>query len=67
MEGIKAIKDTLQHVVIDEKAVQTAIHMYRLGHRDIIDNLLYSIALSKKLKLLTVDAELLEFVRKMVL
>jgi len=63
-EGIRAIENTMIHVSIDEASIENAIYMYRLGHKDIIDNLLYSIALSKELKLLTVDKELIEFINK---
>lgn len=63
-EGIKAIRDTMKYAPVDEKAIESAIHMYKLGHRDMVDNLLYSIATSKGLKLLTVDENLVEFVKK---
>ncbi len=64
MDGIKAIRETIKHTPIDDKAVSNAILMYQLGHRDMIDNLLYSIALSRKLTLLTVDKKLIEFVKE---
>lgn len=62
-EGIAAIRETVSTVTINEEAIQKAIEMYLLGHRDMIDNLLYSIALTQELKLLTVDTELLRFVK----
>jgi len=63
-EGIRAIRDTMKYTPIDEKAFKNAIYMYKLGHRDIVDNLLYSIAISKELKLLTVDEDLIKFIKK---
>ena len=63
-EGIRALRSTAKHVSIEEEAVENAINMYKLGHRDMIDNLLYSIAKTGKLKLLTVDKSLIEFIEK---
>jgi len=63
-EGIKAINDTMKHANINEKAVRNAIKMYQLGHRDLIDNLLYSTALYNKIKLLTIDIKLIQFIEK---
>ena len=63
-EGIKAINETLKHVSINEKAVRKAIEMYQLGHRDLIDNLLYSTALYNGIKLLTIDTKLIEFIEE---
>ena len=63
-EGVRAIRDSMKYAPLDEKAVENAIYMYRLGHKDMIDNLLYSIAVSRRLKLLTVDDTLIEFVEE---
>jgi len=63
-EGIKALRSTAKQVNIEEEAVENTINMYKLGHKDIIDNLLYSIAKTGKLKLLTVDKSLIEFIEK---
>ncbi len=63
-EGIRALRSTAKHVSIEEEAVENAINMYKLGHRDMIDNLLYSIAKTGKLKLLTIDKNLIEFIEK---
>ncbi len=63
-EGVIAIKETMKYAPINEEVVEKAIHMYKLGHKDMIDNLLYSTAIVNKLKLLTVDRELVEFVEK---
>lgn len=63
-EGIRAIRESMRHASVNGEAVKNAIHMYKLGHRDMVDNLLYSIAVSNKLKLLTVDEDLVGFVKK---
>jgi len=52
----------MDNVTLDSEIVKNAIEMYRLGHRDMVDNLLYSIAVSKKLKFLTVDKDLIKFI-----
>ena len=43
-EGITAIRETMKYAPINEEAIENTIRMYRLGHKDMIDNLLYSIA-----------------------
>ncbi len=63
-EGIIAIKETMRYAPVDEEAVRSAIHMYKLGHRDMVDNLLLSIAISRKLGFLTVDENLIDFANK---
>ena len=63
-EGIKALRSTAKQVNIEEKAVENTINMYKLGHKDMIDNLLYSTAKTGKLKLLTVDKSLIKFIEK---
>jgi len=62
LDGIDAIRNTFEYAYIDSEAVENAVKMYRLGHRDMIDNVLYSIALSEDLKLLTIDNELIRFI-----
>ena len=63
-DGIKAIRDSMNNIAITEEAVEEAIKMYRQGHKDMIDNILYSLAKSKSIKLLTVDKELIKFVKE---
>jgi hypothetical protein len=41
MECARVIRNTMNNVAIDEEAVREAISIYNLGHRDMIDNLLY--------------------------
>jgi len=64
MEGIIAVKETMKYAPIRGETVKNAIRMYSLGHRDMVDNLLFSIAVSEKLRFLTVDKNLVKFVEK---
>ena len=64
LDGIDAIRNTFEYAYIDSEAVENAVEMYRLGHRDMVDNILYSIALSEDLKLLTIDNELIKFIEE---
>ena len=64
VEGIKAIRDTMNNITVNEESIKDAIDMYNLGHKDMIDNLLYSLAETNKLKLLTVDKELIKFIEE---
>ena len=41
-----------------------ALELYKLGHRDMIDNLLYGTSVDLGLKLLTLDAKLREFIQR---
>ncbi len=63
-EGVTAIRETMKHAPVTGEAVENAIRMYMLGHKDMIDNLLLSIAAMMNLRLLTVDRELAEFARR---
>lgn len=63
LEGLALIRRDLKLAPIDERATKIALELYRLGHRDLIDNLLYGITLSQNLKLLTIDEELISFVK----
>jgi len=62
MECVRVIRNTINNAAIDEEAVREAISIYNLGHRDMIDNLLHSLARRNKFKLLTVDKELIKFI-----
>jgi hypothetical protein len=64
LEGLKLLKRDLNCVRVDEKALETAFNLYTAGHRDLIDSMLYGISLSQGLKLLTIDRELEDFVKK---
>lgn len=46
----------------DSQVFNEAFDLYSLGHRDMIDNILYATSLRHGLRFLTVDRELREFV-----
>ncbi len=54
----------MRHAPLTGKAVEQAVKMYMLGHKDMVDNLLYSTALVNSLTLLTVDEKLVRFVEE---
>jgi hypothetical protein len=49
---------------VDDKAVDLALSFYLMGHRDLVDNLLYGIAASQNMKFLTMDEALKRFVKE---
>jgi len=46
----------------DSKVFKDALELYAMGHKDIIDNLLYASSVNLNLKLLTLDVEFREFI-----
>ncbi len=48
----------------DSKTFDNALRLYMLGHRDMVDNILYASSSRLNLKLLTLDNELKGFVRE---
>lgn len=46
----------------DSEIFNEALRLYELGHKDIVDNILYASSARLDLKLLTLDTELREFV-----
>ncbi|MDM7275359.1 MAG: PIN domain nuclease [Thermoprotei archaeon] len=60
--GVDSLKRTFKHADIDERAVAIALKMYVLGHRDMIDNILYGISVSREINLLTIDESLKMFI-----
>lgn len=63
LRGVDLPRRTLKHEELDERSVEIAFEMYAKGHRDLIDNLLYGISVSKRLSFLTIDKELLQFIK----
>lgn len=55
-----------RYVMVEEndEVFKEALNMYALGHKDMIDNILYSTALIFELKFLTIDKTLRQFVRE---
>jgi len=63
LRGLSEVRSHMRRAEVDEGAVKAALELYRLGHRDLIDDLLYGTALSHGFKLLTIDRTLTDFVR----
>ena len=63
LRGVDLLRRTFKHEELDERSVEIAFEMYAKGHRDLIDNLLYGISVSKQLSFLTIDKELLQFIK----
>jgi hypothetical protein len=64
LEGLRLIGRDLSIARVDERAAELALSLYALGHRDLVDNLLYGIAASRGMKFLTIDEALKRFVRE---
>jgi len=65
LRGIRAVKETYFKVEIPAKAYALAYKMWINGHKDMIDNLLYSTAYVLNMKFLTVDEKLISFLKNM--
>lgn len=65
VQGLRSIVESGRYVKVNEDywVFKEALEMYVLGHKDMIDNILYAASASLNLKLLTVDSELKEFIR----
>jgi len=63
VEGVKLLEKTLKHQKIDENSIEIALEMRLKGHEDLVDNMLYSLALSNNMVFLTMDKNLEEFVK----
>jgi len=48
----------------DSQVFNEALRLYTLGHKDVVDNIIYASSTRLKLKLLTLDDELREFIRE---
>ena len=64
--GLRSILEGGRYMKMEEdsKVFGEALRLYTQGHRDMIDNILYTASVNFDLKLLTVDKELKEFIRK---
>ncbi|OYT26549.1 MAG: hypothetical protein B6V02_01470 [Thermoprotei archaeon ex4572_64] len=63
IEGLNAIRITYKLVIIPSTAYISAFKLYREGHKDFIDNLLYSTSRELNLKFLTIDYDFINFLR----
>jgi len=64
IEVVSVLRKTFEHVKVDEHAVAEAFKLKQLGHPDMIDNILYGIALRNNMYLLTLDLEFRNFLKK---
>ena len=62
-EVVKSIKETLKRIEINFKAIKIAVKLKKLGHKDMIDNLLYGAAIENNYHLLTLDEKLRNFIK----
>ncbi len=62
--GLRSIYASRRLKTVNEDILvfERSLELYMMGHNDLIDNVLYSIALCKGLKLLTLDEELVKFI-----
>ena len=63
--GLRSVLEGGRYVMIEENTdiFIEALKLYGLGHKDMVDNILYASSLYYNLKLLTVDVELRKFIR----
>jgi len=64
--GLRSVLESSRYTKIEENSetFNEALRMYKLGHKDMIDNILYASSAILNLKLLTLDTELKEFIRE---
>ena len=62
--GLRSVVEGGRYGKVDEtsQVFSDALELYTLGHRDMVDNVLYACSTNLGMKFLTVDAELKEFV-----
>jgi len=64
MNGLEAVKSKYHLIIPTPQEYIYAYKVYSLGHRDYIDALLYSVSYMRKKSLLTLDMELIQFIRE---
>jgi len=64
-QGLRSILDSGRYMKVEEDSeiFNEALRLHMLGHKDMIDNMLYTSSTRLNLKLLTLDTELKEFIR----
>jgi predicted nucleic-acid-binding protein len=64
IRGLRSIIEGGRYVKVEESSeiFEEALRMYGLGHRDMIDNILYATSSSLNINLLTLDRELKQFI-----
>ncbi len=64
LQGIELIEKTFSLAKLNSRALEIALKLYAMGHKDLIDDILYGLALSEKLLFLSIDRELRDFIEK---
>jgi PIN domain nuclease of toxin-antitoxin system len=64
--GLRSILEGKRYMKVEESSeiFDEALRLYMLGHKDMIDNILYATSTNLNLKLLTLDKELKEFIHE---
>jgi predicted nucleic-acid-binding protein len=62
-EGINAIQNTYTTSVPRPSSYAKALMLYRKGHRDFIDNLLYAVSVEEEVFFLTIDEAFISFLK----
>ena len=62
--GLRSIIEGRRYIKTseDSRVFNEALGLYRMGHRNMIDNILYAVSLHSSLRFLTVDNTLREFI-----
>lgn len=63
--GLRSILESGRYMKVEEDSeiFNKALELYMLGHKDMMDNILYASSTYLNFKLLTLDTELKEFIR----
>ncbi len=61
--GIRSIFECYAKAEINAEIILRAFEIYEVGHKDIIDCILYSIALRYNMKFASIDSELKKFIK----
>ena len=62
--GIRSVFECYAKAEINAEIALKAFEIYEMGHRDVIDCLLYSIAIHRNMRFASLDEELKKFVRQ---
>ncbi len=62
--GLRSIIEGRRYVRTNEdsRVFSEALDLYRMGHHDMIDNILYAVSLHNSLRFLTIDNTLRDFI-----
>ncbi len=63
-QGLEAIRETYKLIIPDSEAFSMAMELHSLGHKDLIDNLLYSASRGSGIRFLTIDRDFISFLKE---